>query len=253
MLAAERREVLLARLKADGRLVAKDLSVELGISEDSLRRDLRELATAGLCVRVYGGAMPPTDAGVDHATRAGANVASKHRVGERAAQLIQPGSTVIIDGGRTSLALVASLPATLQATVVTHSPLVAASLLSHSGIDVVVIGGRVLKHSAVTCGAAAAESAGRISADVFFLAVSGVHPDAGLTTGDPDEAAMKRLLAQRSTTTYVLASRDKIGTAGRFSVLELRAVAGVVTDADLDDPMLTKLARNGVRLLHAPG
>src|ERR1700758_1864996 len=55
MLAAERRDLLVARLRRDGKLIARDLAAELGLSEDSLRRDLRELAAAGLCQRVYGG------------------------------------------------------------------------------------------------------------------------------------------------------------------------------------------------------
>ena len=58
MLAAQRKELLLDRLRVDGRLVAKDLATELDTSEDTIRRDLRELAVAGLCQRVYGGAIP---------------------------------------------------------------------------------------------------------------------------------------------------------------------------------------------------
>ena len=69
MLAAQRRELLLDRLRADGRLVAKDLAAELGISEDSIRRDLRELAAAGLCQRVYGGALPVRPRSADYARR----------------------------------------------------------------------------------------------------------------------------------------------------------------------------------------
>lgn len=71
-------------------------------------------------------------------------------------------------------------------------------------------------------------------ADLFFLGVTGVHPEAGLTTGDADEAAMKRALAHQAADTYVLASSEKIGTASRFSVLPFAGIAGVITDADND-------------------
>ena len=67
MLPAQRREVLLSRLSSDGRLVVKELATELGVAEDSLRRDLRELAAAGLCQRVYGGALPVSPAIADYA------------------------------------------------------------------------------------------------------------------------------------------------------------------------------------------
>src|SRR5919206_1915404 len=90
MLAAQRRDLLLDRLRTDGRLVAKDLAAELGVSEDSVRRDLRELAAAGLCQRVYGGALPVSPAVADYAARTGVSPAGKQRVGAPAAALVKP-------------------------------------------------------------------------------------------------------------------------------------------------------------------
>ena len=251
MLAAQRRDALLARLDSDGRIVVKDLAAELGVAEDSLRRDLRELAAAGLCQRVYGGALPVSPAIADYAARREVAPASKRRVARRAAQLVAPGSTVILDGGTTTLQVARALPPDLEATVVTHSPTVAAALVAHPRIELFLLGGRVFKHSAVASGAAAVEAAATVNADVFLLGVTGVHPDAGLTTGDADEAAMKRALARRAAETYVLASTEKIGTASRFSVLPLAEIAGIVTDADGDHPALIEIRRSGVPILAA--
>lgn len=252
MLAAQRREVLLARLDRDGGLVAKDLAVELGVTEDSLRRDLRELAAAGLCQRVYGGALPVSQALADYATRTGVSVASKQRVAAAAVRLIRPGSTVLLDGGTTALAVARALPTDLTGTVVTHSPTVAAALVDHATVEVYVLGGRLFKHSAVTCGAAAAEAAQGVQADLFLLGVTGVHPRAGLTTGDPDEAAMKRTLAGRAADTYVLASSEKIGAASPFTVLPLSSVSGIITDAPADAAVLLELQRTGSNIVNAP-
>jgi DeoR/GlpR family transcriptional regulator of sugar metabolism len=239
MLAAQRRELLLAWLARDGRLVAKDVAVELGIAEDSVRRDLRELAGAGLCQRVYGGALPVSPAVADYATRIGVATESKQRVAAAAAALVQPGSTVLLDGGTTALAVARALPVELAATVVTHSPTVAAALVDHPTVEVYVLGGRLFKHSAVTCGAAAAEAAQLVQADVFLLGVTGVHPQAGLTTGDPDEAAMKRTLANRAADTYVLASSEKIGAAS------------AITDAPADHATVLELQRLGAVIISA--
>lgn len=251
MLAAARKDLLLARLRSDGRIVAKEIAAEWGLSEDSIRRDLRELDAAGLAVRVYGGALPASPAVVDYAARATVAPESKRRVAAAAAALIAPGSTVILDGGTTTLALVEALPRELRCTIITHSPTIAAALLDHVA-DVFVIGGQLFKHSAVACGAAAVEAASRISADLFFLGVTGVHATAGLTTGDADEAAMKRALASRAAETYVLASDEKVGAASRFSVLPLDAVAGVITDASAEASALRVLAETGVPILSAP-
>jgi DeoR/GlpR family transcriptional regulator of sugar metabolism len=250
MLAAARKDWLLARLRRDGRLVAKEVATELGVSEDSVRRDLRELDAAGLAVRVYGGALPASPAVVDLAARSAVAPESKRRVAAAAAALIEPGSTVILDGGTTTRAVVDALPRSLACTIVTHSPTVAAALLDHAA-EVLVIGGVLFKHSAVACGAAAVEAASRISADLFLLGVTGVHPTAGLTTGDADEAAMKRALSARAADTVVLASSEKIGTASRFEVLPLDAVASIVTDAGAEDPVVRDLTGRGVTILPA--
>jgi DeoR/GlpR family transcriptional regulator of sugar metabolism len=249
MLAAERRDLLLSRLEADGKLVAKDVAAELGISEDSVRRDLRELAAAGLCQRVYGGALPVSPALADYAARTAVSPQSKERVARRAAALIRAGDRVILDGGTTTLAVVRALPRTLHATVITHSPTIAAALVEHPAIEVFLLGGRLYKHSAVTCGVAAADAARAISADLFLLGVTGVHPVEGLTTGDVEEAAMKRTLAGRAADTYVLASREKIGAASAYAVLPLADVAGLVTDAGDDDPVIRQLRAQGVEVL----
>ena len=105
---------------------------------------------------------------------------------------------MILDGGTTTQAVVRALPADLECTVITHSPTVSAALLDHRSVEVFMLGGRLFKHSAVASGAAAVEATLGISADVFLLGVTGVHPDQGLTTGDADEAAMKRALARRA-------------------------------------------------------
>jgi DeoR/GlpR family transcriptional regulator of sugar metabolism len=251
MFAAQRRELLLTRLERDRRVVAKDIAAELGVSEDSVRRDLRELAAAGLCQRVYGGALPASPAVADYPSRRQVEVDSKKRVATAAAALIRPGATVIFDGGTTTLAVAHALPADLEATVVTHSPTVAAALAEHPRVEVYLLGGRLFKHSVVTCGAAAVEAAQAVTADLFLLGVTGIHPDTGLTTADADEAAMKRALARRAADTYVLGSAEKIGTASRFTVLPLTAVAGIVTDAAEQDETIQRLRAADVPVIHA--
>ncbi|WP_435737657.1 DeoR/GlpR family DNA-binding transcription regulator [Cellulosimicrobium sp. PMB13] len=250
MLAAERRDHLLETLRRDGKIVAKTVAAELGLSEDSIRRDLREMAAEGLCQRVYGGALPVSPAVAGYDDRRSVEVAGKQRVAEAAVRLIDPGSTIILDGGTTALAVASALPPALRCTVITHSPTVASALVEHPGVEVFILGGRLFKHSAVASGAAAVEAAQRVSADVFFLGVTGIHPDAGLTTGDADEAAMKRVLASRAAETYVLGSSEKVGAASPYGVVGLDAVAGVITDADAASDGVRRLGER-VRILHA--
>ena len=251
MLAAERKDLLVTRLRREGKLVARDLAAEFGVSEDSVRRDLRDLAAAGLCQRVHGGALPASPAIGSHAKRSGIVPESKRRVAARAAALITPGITVILDGGTTGLAVAAALRPDLAATVITHSPVTAAALTDHPAADVIILGGRLHKRSSCACGAAAAEAACGITADLFLLVVAGIHPKAGLTAGDPDEAAIRRILVGRAADTYVVASIEKLGTVAPYAVVGLPEVAGLVTDAPAGHPAVRQLREQGVTVIQA--
>lgn len=75
-------------------------------------------------------------------------------------------------------------------------------------VDVIIIGGKLFKHSVVAVGAAAMEALSHINADTYFMGVTGVHPQAGLTTGDLEEAYIKRALSEHAAETFVLASTE---------------------------------------------
>lgn len=241
MLGAQRKAHLLDILARDGRVVAKNVAADLGLSEDSIRRDLRELADEGRVIRVYGGALPvpaadrPVDARADLAT------ASKERVARRAAEGIRRGSTIVLDAGTTTLALARHLPRDAGLTVLTPSPAVALAVVEHSDARVVMIGGELSRHSLVASGSLAMEAIRHLAADVFYLGVTGVHPAQGLTTGELDDAVTKRALAERCADVLVLASEEKIGAVSRYPVLDLAAVTAVITDPLDRNPLIPGL------------
>ncbi|WP_158933240.1 DeoR/GlpR family DNA-binding transcription regulator [Acidisphaera sp. S103] len=251
MLTHERRSYILAVLERDGRVVAKQVSQALGLSEDTIRRDLRELAADGRLQRVHGGALPSSPALVDYAERTKVSPESKAAVGRRAAGLVRPGQVIFLDGGTTAVQVARHLAPDLRATVVTHSPSVAVVLAAHPSVEVELIGGRLFKHSVVTVGAAAVEAITRVRADVFFMGVTGVHPEAGLTTGDAEEAAVKRALARQAAETVVLASAEKIGAASPYLVLPVAAVGTIIVDNGLSEEVAKTYRALGVTLLTA--
>ena len=253
MLTTQRKQLILERLRQSGQIVAKALSEELGISEDTVRRDLRELAAEGLLQRVHGGALPASAATGNLQVREQLAPEEKRALGRAGAALVQPGQVVILDGGTTSLQVVQHLPLHLQATVVTHSPTVAAALAAHTGIEVLVLGGRLFRHSMVNVGATVVEAAAQLRADLYLMGVTGVHAEAGLTTGDFEEAAVKRALHRRAAETVVLASSDKLGAASAFTVAPLQALASLVVPAGTPPRMRKALEAAGAPVRVAPG
>lgn len=230
MLTTSRKTLLLDRLQRDGQVSVTALAQELGLSEDTLRRDLRDLASEGKLVRVHGGAVPASPTHQPMAARAGLHHAGKAALVRAAARLIRPGMVVIVDGGTTHALLAAALPRDLTCTIVTHSPTVAASLEQNQGVEVVLLGGRLFRHSMVVMGAETAAAFGRVRADLCLLGVTGVHPGLGLTTGDSAEAGLKRVMMECAGESVVLATPDKIGRASPWQIAGLDQMATLICD-----------------------
>jgi DeoR/GlpR family transcriptional regulator of sugar metabolism len=230
MLTQQRKAHILAVLKNTGQVVAKTLSEQLNLSEDTIRRDLRELAAEGLLQRVHGGALPASPALADFSGRQAIATDGKKAIGRAAAAMIRPGQVVFVDGGTTAVQLVRHLPPELEATIITHSPTIAVELVSHSGINVEIIGGRLFRHSVVAVGASAIESMARYRADIYFMGVTGVHPEIGLTTGDSEEAVVKRTLSRQAAETVVLASSEKLGAASPYVVVPLNEIQCMIVE-----------------------
>jgi len=251
MLTRQRKNLVLDRLARDGRIVARALAAELALSEDTIRRDLRELAAAGQLQRVHGGALPAAPADADLVARADSASASKRAVGRAAAALVEPDQVIIVDGGTTALQLVAHLPVDRPLTVVTHSPSIAVALAAHRAVRVVMIGGQLYRHSMVNVGASAVEAMAHVRADRFFMGVTGLDPEAGLSTGDLEEAHVKRALSRRAAETVVLASAEKLNVASSYVVMPLDEASGVVIDAGAPAPLVASLKRAGLEVHRA--
>jgi DeoR/GlpR family transcriptional regulator of sugar metabolism len=249
MLTRQRKQFIVGRLERDGQVLAKILSHELGTSEDTIRRDLRELAAEGRLQRVHGGALPSSAAMGDLATRAAVSPDEKAVLGRAGAAMVKPGQLVILDGGTTALQVARHLRADLRATFITHSPTVAIELVRHPQLEIIMLGGRLFRHSMVNVGASVVESALRLRADLYFMGVTGVHAESGLTTGDHEEAHVKRTLHQQAAETVVLASSEKLGAASPFVVTSLAEIALLVVPRGLSAKVTRPFRAAGVAVM----
>lgn len=251
MLTSQRKQYILETLARDGQVVAKTISDTLGLSQDTIRRDLRELAKEGLLQRVHGGALPASPAMANFVQRETISIDAKQAIGKKAAQLIEEGQVIFLDGGTTTAQLVQHLPPTLKATFVTHSATIAVALAAHSTVDVILIGGRLFKHSIVSVGAAAIADITKIRADIYFMGVTGVHPKVGLSTGDYEEAQVKRALIQNAAETIVLVSREKLGAASPFVIANLSEISALIIEDSVPDEALRPYQELSVTIIRA--
>jgi DeoR/GlpR family transcriptional regulator of sugar metabolism len=249
MLTAERRREILSRLERDGKVVASELVVSLGVSEDTVRRDLRELAAGGLVQRVHGGALPPAITGGTFAQRLRVAPEAKAELAEAALPLLEAADVIVLDGGTTSLELARRLPATRSCTVLTNSPPVASALSEHPRAEVVLIGGRLLKGPQVAVGPEALEALRQVRADVCVLGICSLHPELGVSTNDHDEAHVKRAMVASAAEVIALATADKLRTAAPWVVAPITDVTHLVTDGGED--LTDEYAAAGVSVVRA--
>jgi DeoR/GlpR family transcriptional regulator of sugar metabolism len=139
----------------------------------------------------------------------------------------------------------------LRATVVTHSASSAVELMAHPGIEVVMLGGRLFRHSMVAVGAATVDAIGQVRADLYFMGVCSLHREAGLSTGDFEEACVKRALCRAAAETIVLASSEKLATASPYQVLALSEIGAIVAPAAVDAALLAPYMALGITIYSA--
>ncbi len=251
MLTAERRQYIMTILHRDGKVVAKQLSEELGLSEDTIRRDMRDLAADGQLLRVHGGALPRSPATANFSERREQATGAKEAIARAAARLIRDGSVALLDGGTTNIQVAQQLPRSLRATIITNSPPLTTALEHHPHIDVVMLGGQLYKHSMVTLGAATLKELQMVRADIYLLGIASLHPEIGISTGNLEEAYLKRAMIDCAAEVVALASPEKLNTAAPYVIGELRELSEIITEHTVADDLLQPYRAAGITITQA--
>ncbi len=251
LLAEQRQAVIREWLKRDGRVLAAQLAANFGVSEDTVRRDLRELAARDECRRVYGGALPPAPLDGSLNERLVQDRSRKILLGRAIARTIMPGSSLFIDAGSTNLAVAEALPVDAGLTVITNAPSIACALQDKAGVSVVLLGGRLDPASGACLGAQTLREAERMRPSVLVLGACGVAADAGITSHDLEEADLKALVAERAGEIAVAATNEKLGTAASFHVAPIDRRLRLFVEHDCPSGALAPFEALGTQITRA--
>lgn len=248
MMVEERRASILKALQEDRRVSSADLAARFGVSEDAIRRDLRDLAADGLVRRVYGGALPVTPAST-FSGRIGLATAAKNEIVQTALGLIRPGMTLLLDSGTTVAALAAALPLDTPLTVITHSLPAAVALIEKPSVKVCFLGGVVQHGTAITCGAEVLNGYARCRGDICFLGACSVDAVLGVGVLEPEEAEIKRVMMQSATEIVAMAASHKLGRRCPFIVGPATSVDILITESDAGAEHVRAIEEAGVKVL----
>lgn len=235
MLKEERHEYILNRISKDHRIYVTTLSEELGISDDTLRRDLVELESKGLLTKVHGGAIAKSGISIKFTERLHTAITIKQQMATKVIPLFKEGDIILMDGGTSNLEVARQIPKDMELTIYTNSFPIVNELFNHPKLDLLFLGGKVFSSSQVTVGISVFQVLQTISPDWVILGISDIHPEKGLTCPDREEAMIKRCMIERGRKRIILADSYKLDTARAYYVASLGDIDYIVTEDDKID------------------
>jgi len=250
MLKKERQAFILHQVNLHNKVLSSLLSHEIRVSEDTIRRDLQELAEEGKLIKVHGGALSYSFNEVNYPLNH--NVYSqdqKRIIAEKAAALIQNGMFVLTSGGTTIIEMARALPPDLKATFVSGSIPAILEYMQHPNIDVIMIGDRVSKNSKITIGAEAISKIKNINADLCFLGINAIDIKRGTTENDWEIAQLKKAMIEASNKVVCCTISEKINTLQPIHVCDVQHIDILITELPSDAFVLKPYIDAGIEVI----
>ena len=248
MLKQERQSFILREINLHNRVLCSDLCGQINVSEDTIRRDLNELADEGKLIKVHGGALSKSF----HISNNSSNVYSldeKKTIARKVCKLIEDGMFVLTTGGTTITEMAKALPAELRATFFTGSLQAAREYVHHPNIEVIFIGDRISKSSQLTVGGEAISRIKQIKADLCILGTNAVDIEHGITDNDWEVVQVKKAMIETSKKVVSLTISEKLFSTQRLQVCTLDKIDVLITELLPDDETLKPFINTGLTIL----
>lgn len=229
MLKKERHSFIMRQINLHNKVLSSDLSVQLDVSEDTVRRDLNELSESGKLLKVHGGALSKSFHFPFQKNEVYAQPA-KRSVALKAISLLKEGMVVLTGGGTTMIELAKLIPSDLEATFFTISPLVALELVEHPKLTVILIGGQLSKNAHINIGASVINDLSEIKVDMCFLGANGIDAKEGITDSDWEVVQVKKAMIKCTSKVTILSISEKLASVQKMRVCGLNEVTHFITE-----------------------
>ena len=251
LFAEERRQMILERLRLEGKVTVEGLAAEFGVSLPTARTDLARLEARGLLRRTHGGAIPASATLFEppYGERRVMHHAEKRAIARRAADYVKDGDTVFLDAGTTLYELALALRGHRRLTVVTNSLASALALMENPATDVILVGGLVQPRRRAVLGPLAERFLEAFHVDRAFVSFNGVHPDAGFTVVDFDAAELKARMMAHAEEVVVLADWTKMGKIAFAAAAPIQAAHILVTDVQTPADLIQRITDAGLKVV----
>lgn len=245
----KRQRSILEELQLVGKVATQQLAEKLLVSEDTIRRDLNEMAQKGLLSKVHGGATSSIQKLYYYNDNVVKNLEEKNLIAKKASGLLQHGMTFVITDGTTNLAFARSIPKELRATVFTYCLPIALELTEHPEIEIIFLGGKIEKKSMVSLGNEVVDKFSNIHLDMCFLGTGSIGPMEGVTEGSYEVSLIKRAIVAASDCVVSLSTSNKLGLRQPYNICSPLEIGYLITELNPKNPKLKPYADAGIRLL----
>ena len=244
-----RQDVILEKLQVAQKVTTQQLAQDLAVSEDTIRRDLNEMAQKGLLSKVHGGAVSSIQKLYYYNDNVVKNNEEKNLIAQKAVTLLKDDMSIIISDGTTNLAFARHIPKNLKATVFTYCLPIAMELTAHPEIEIILIGGKIEKRTMVALGAEVHQRFSNIHADLCFLGTGSIDDVNGITEQSYEVSLIKRSIVASSDRVVSLATSNKIGLRQTHIICKPADINVLVTEMDPANQVLLTYKEAGVQIL----
>lgn len=249
MLKKERQSYILQQVNLHNKVLSSTLSTDIHVSEDTIRRDLIELADEGKLIKVYGGALSRSFSQIHISTNGVYSQSHKKTIAQKAISMIDNGMFILTGGGTTMVEMAKLLPTNLKATFISGSIAAILEYMEHPNIEVILIGDKISKSSRITVGPEAINKIRQIKADICFLGTNAIDLHHGITDNDWEVVQLKKAMIEASQKVVCLSIAEKINTFQPIQVCPVHKIDMLITELDAYDPLLEPYAKAGIQIL----
>ncbi len=249
MLKVERHAYILHQVNVHNKVLSSDLGQQINVSDDTIRRDLQQLADDGKIIKVHGGALSPSFHKSHHSSREVYAYSQKRVIATKAASLVKDGMFVLSGGGTTIIELARALPLTLNATFISGSIPALFEYSNHPNIEVIAIGDKISKNSKISVGAEAMAKIRELKVDICFLGINAINLENGVSDNEWDIVQIKKAMMASSKKTVCLTISEKINSQQPLQICGCDKIDTLITELFPDDPVLQPYVKAGITVL----
>ena len=252
MLALERHKKILELLNLHGAVMVSKLSTELGVTEETVRRDLEKLESQELLRRTHGGALPMAEGSYEFSLekRKTLNVEVKKELARKAVQYIATGDTVFLDASTTTFYMAKEIKNMKNVTVITNSLRVINELAGSEGVKVIAVGGIVSKNQSLIGAMTENYITENYFADKMFFSSKGIGDNSIILEGNEQECFIKQRMIKNSRIRYYLCDKSKVGRVGYMRLATFEDIAYLITDAPVEGMLKATLDEFNVEVIN---